>query len=77
MKSGSFRGPPRKKIYRFYKNFDFKCFNIFLKTRLDNIKSSTYHKFGESFCSDLNINVPLKVKMIRYNNSAFLIGLMI
>ena len=77
MKSGSFMGPPRRKIYRFYKNFDFECFNIFLKTRLDSIKSSTYNEFNEAFSSDLNKNVSLKFKMIRHNNDTFLIRLRI
>ena len=43
MTSGSFRGPPRKKMYKFYKNFDFECFNITLKTKLDSIKGPTYN----------------------------------
>ena len=43
MKSGSFRSPPRKKVYRSYKNFDFECFNTALKTKLDSIKGPTYH----------------------------------
>ena len=38
MKSSSFRGPPRKKIYRSYKNFDLAYFNIALKATLDGIK---------------------------------------
>ena len=59
MKSGSFRGPPRKKIYRSYKNFDFECFTIGLKTKLDSIKGPTYNEFDEAFCSVLNINAPL------------------
>ena len=63
MKSGSFRGGhPRKKIYRSYKNFDFKCFNTALKT---------YNEFVEAFCSVLNLYAPLTVKMLRHNNGAF------
>ena len=38
MNSGRFRGPPRKKILRSYKNFDFECFNTALKTKRDSIK---------------------------------------
>ena len=53
MKSGSFMGPPRNKIYRSYKNFDLECFNTSLKTKP-------------------NLHVPLKVKMLRHTNSAFL-----
>ena len=65
MKSGSFRGPPRKKIYRSYKRVDFECFNTALKTKLDSIKGPTYNEFSEAFCSVLNIHVPLEVKMLR------------
>ena len=62
MKSGNFSSPPRKKIYRSYKNFDFECFNTALKTKLDSTKSPTYNKFDEAFCSVLNIRAPLTVK---------------
>ena len=71
MKSGSFRGPPRKTIYRSYKNFDFECFNTTLKTKLDNTKGPTYNEFNEAFCGVLNIHAPLKVKILRHNNSTF------
>ena len=73
MKTGSFRVPPRKKMYRSYKNFTFECFNIALKTNLGSIKGPTYNEFDEAFCSVLNIYAPLKVKMLRHNNSAFVI----
>ena len=36
MKSGVFRGPPRKKVYRSYKKFDLEHFNITLKSELEN-----------------------------------------
>ena len=71
MKSGSFRGPPRKNINRSYKIFDFECFNIALKTKLDCIKGPTYNEFDEELFSVLNIHAPVKVKMLRHNNSAF------
>ena len=64
MKSGSLRGPPRKKIYRPYKNFDFECFNTALKTELDSILDSTYNDFDEAFCRALNMHAPLKVNML-------------
>lgn len=71
MKSGSSRGPARKKIYKSYKNLDFECFNAALKTKLDSINGTTYNEFNEAFCIALNIHPPLKVKMLRHNNSAF------
>ena len=36
IKSGVFRGPPRKKVYRSYKKFDLEHFNITLKSELEN-----------------------------------------
>ena len=39
MKSGSFKGPP-KKIYTSHKNFRIDTFNDTLKINLDNIKDS-------------------------------------
>ena len=71
MKSGSFMGPPRNKIYRSYKNFDLECFNTSLKTKPNSIKGPT-DEFDEGFCSVLNLHAPLKVKMLRHTNSAFL-----
>ena len=71
MESGRFRSPPKKKIYRSYKNFDFECFNIALKTKLDSIKGPIHNEFDEAFCSALNIHAPLKVDMLRHNNSVF------
>ena len=41
MKSGIFRGPPRKQVYRSYKNFDLKHFNIELKSELQKLNNST------------------------------------
>ena len=43
MKSSSFKGPPKKKIYRSHKNFSTDTFNNTLKINLDNIKdNNTY-----------------------------------
>ena len=62
MMSGSFRGPPGKKISRSYKNFNFECFNIALKTKPGSIKGPAYNEFDEEVCRVINIHVPLKVK---------------
>ena len=71
MKSGRFSGPPRKNINRSYKIFDFECFNIALKTKLDCIKGPAYNEFGEELFSVLNIHAPVNIKILRHNNSAF------
>ena len=54
MKSGSFRVPPRKKIYKLIKTFILNVLIFFLKTMVD-IKSPTYNEFDEAFCSVLNV----------------------
>ena len=50
---------------------DSECFNTALKTKLDGIDGPTYSSFYEAFCSVLNIHAPLKIKILRHNNSAF------
>ena len=66
-----FCGPPRKKVYRSYKNFDLENFNIALKCELEKLNDSAYNEFKTAFCSILNKNAPIKVKMLRYNNISF------
>ena len=72
MKSGIFRGPPRKKVYRSYKNFDLEHFNIALKSELEKLNNSAYNEFETAFCGVLNKHEPFKVKMLRHNNNSFL-----
>ena len=60
MKSGIFRGPPRKKVYRFYKNFDLVHFNIALKSGLEKLHDLAYNEFETAFCSVLNKYAPIK-----------------
>ena len=73
MKSGIFRGPPRKQSYRSYKNFDLEHFNIVLKNELEKLNDSTYNEFETGFCNVLNKQVPIKVKIMRHNNNSFMI----
>ena len=40
MKSSSFKGPPKKKVYRSYKNFSIDTFNDTPKINLENIKDN-------------------------------------
>ena len=53
MKSGSLKGPPKKKIKRSYKNFSIDIFNDTLKRNLDNIKDNKMY-------GDFNLNLFLK-----------------
>ena len=72
MKSGVFRGPPRKKFYRSYKKFDLEHFNIALKSELEKLSDSAYNEFETAFCGVLNKHAPIKVKMLRHNNNSFM-----
>ena len=45
MKSGIFKGPPKKKIYRSCKKFDNQCFSNALREELETLEVDTY---GES-----------------------------
>ena len=72
MKLGIFRGQPRKKVYRSYKNFDLEHFNIALKSELEKLIDSTYIEFETAFCRVLNKHEPIKVKMLRHNNNSFM-----
>ena len=77
MKSGIFHGPPRKKVYRSYKNFDLEHFNIALKSELGKLNDSAFghdslYEFETAFCSILNNHAPIKVKMFRHNNDSFM-----
>ena len=73
MKSGSFKGPPKKKkIYRCCKNFDIANFSNTLKGGLEKVNDDSYKNFESIFLNALNIYAPLKMKMLRFNNSAFM-----
>ena len=37
MKPGSFKGSPRKKVYRLYKYFDIDLFNIVLQEKINTL----------------------------------------
>ena len=73
MKSGSFKRPPKKKVYRSYKNFSIDTFNDTLKINLENIKdNNTYDVFEKIFLEILDKQAPLKTKMLRHNNKSFM-----
>ena len=72
VKSGVCRGPPRKKVYRSYKNFDLEHFNIALRIELEKLSDSAYNQFETAFCGVLNKHAPVEVKMLRHNNNSFM-----
>ena len=73
MKSSSFKGPPKKKVYRSYKNFSIDTFNDTLKINLENIKdNNTYDVFEKIFLEILDKQAPLKTKILRHNNNSFM-----
>ena len=65
MKSGVFRGEPRKKIYRSYKKFDLEHSNIALKSELEKLSDLAYNEFETACCGVLNKHAPIKVKMLK------------
>ena len=67
MKSGIFRGPPRKKNYSTYKIFALEHFKIGLKNELEKLSDST-RLFKTVFCSVMKKHAPVKLKIRRHNN---------
>ena len=56
MKSGSFKCPSKKKkIYRYYKNFDIANFSNTLKGGLERVNDNSYKSFESIFLNALNI----------------------
>ena len=70
-KSGSFQGTPWIKVYPSYKFFSINYKSI-LNQKLNNLSSTTYDDFEETFLSLLNKHAPLKEKILRYNNDPFM-----
>ena len=72
MKSSSFKGPQKKKIYRSYKSFSIDTLNDTLKINLDNIKDNNrYDVFEKIFLEILDKQEPLKTKILRPKNNPF------
>ena len=72
MKSGSFKGSPRKKVYRSYKYFDIDLFKIALQEKLKHLENDAYSAFNSAFTNLLNEHAPLKTKILRHNNKTFI-----
>ena len=73
MKCGSFKGPPQKRFYRFYRcqNFDIAVFGKTLKGDLESVNHRSYKSFKNVFLNVFNICGPLKTKMPRFKISIF------
>ena len=72
MKSGSFKGSPRKKNYRSYKYFDIDLFKIALQEKLKHLENAAHSAFNSAFTNLLNEHTPLKTKILRYNHKTFI-----
>ena len=72
LKSGSFKGTPKMKIYRSYKKFELENFNRILKDKLDSLTYHSYAEFEKAILKELNKHAPLKKKILRHKNNAFM-----
>ena len=72
MKSGSFKGSPRKKVYRLYKYFDIDLFKIALQEKLIHLENDASSAFSSAFRVLLNEYAPLKTDILRYNIKNFI-----
>ena len=72
LKSGSFKGTPKIKIYRSYNTFELENFNRILKDKLEKLTNHYYAEFEKVFLKELNKHAPLKKKVLRHNNNAFM-----
>ena len=63
LKSGSFKGTPKIKIYRSYKKFELENFNRILKDKLEKLTNHSYAEFEKVFLKELNKHTPLKKKV--------------
>ena len=66
------KAKPQVIYYRSYKNFDKNTFRAELRQKLENCKSSNYSDFENIFLSTLEIQAPLKKKMLRANNAPYM-----
>ena len=60
LKSVSFKGTPKIKIFRSYKTFELENFNRILKDKLENLTNHSYAEFEKVFPKKLNKQAPLK-----------------
>ena len=67
------RGNSKKIFYRDYKRFDQKKFETELKLKLNSQTNLSYCTFQAVSLEILNKIAPVKVKVLRFNNNAFMI----
>ena len=72
LKLVAFKGKPKEKIYRSYRQFNSEGFKKDLGFRLNHLRSSSCDNFGTTFLKELNRHVPLKKKILRHNNNCFM-----
>ena len=70
--SDIFKGPPKKKIYWSYKTFVHDCLSNALMEELETLEGDTYGEVVKIFTNVSNTHAPVKTKMIRFNNNAFI-----
>ena len=66
------KGNSKKMFYRDYKRFDQKKFETELKLKLNSQTNLSYSNFQAVFLEILNKIAPVKVKVLRFNNNAFM-----
>ena len=59
-------------LHRDYKRFDQKKFETKLKLKLNSQTNLSYSTFQAVFLETLNKIAPVKVKVLRFNNNAFM-----
>ena len=71
-KSGSVKGTARVKVYQSYKSLNVDNFKSVLNQKLNNLSSTNYDDFEETFLSLMNKHAPLKKKILRHNDGPFM-----
>ena len=71
LKSRGFKGKPKEKIYRSYKQFNSEGFKKDLEFRLNHLTSSSYNDFETTFLKESNRHAPLKKTILRHSNNRF------
>ena len=72
MKSGNFKGSPRKKVCRSHKYFNIDHFKIASQENLIDLENDVYSTSSSAFRILLIEHAPLKTKILRYNNKTFI-----
>ena len=72
LKLGSLEGAHKIKEDRSLQKFNIETFNSTLKNKLKNLSSHSYSESEKVFLNELNRHAPLKKKILRHNNNAFM-----